>query len=133
MERLSLFTFTSPISYLPSIVLTYFKATGRRITDTYRVCVTASKRLRGPKNTVLIGNKNLSLSVAAVQSFSDVTATFWPQEGSKDKATRTKSHQIPSRPQKQVETLAAIVSCIDITATVINLQLRCTATADAKS
>ena len=73
------------------------------------------------------GNKNISLSVAAVQSFSDVTATFWPREGSKDKATRTKSHQIPSRPQKQVETVVAIVSSTDITATVINLQLRCTA------
>lgn len=94
--------------------------------------MTGSKRLRDPKNSVT-GNKNLSFSVAAVQSFSDVTATFWPQEGSKDKATRTKSHDIPSRPQKQVETLAAIVSSIDITATVINLQPRCTATADAKS
>lgn len=123
--RCSFWGQSGPISYLSCIILTYFQNTGGRITDTHRICGTVSKWLRDPKNTVFRETK-LSPSLWSqrnllVQMWQQ---HFWPQEGSKDKATRTKSPQIPSKPPKQVVSMAAVVPLI--TATVKNLQMKCT-------
>lgn len=77
------------------------------------------------KETCTQGRETISLSgLKEIACFFSCRSNLYPQEGSKDKATRTKSHQTPSRREKQlVETLAAIFVSF-IRATSINLQMQ---------